>query len=103
MTLVNAPENRLWKGRALALEVQAYAASTVAVRVFVNGRERGTPWPVTNGRAAGELPPEVFTAKLGEPNCVSLISTDAAGKALARNYALVWCQEPEKGSVILLR
>lgn len=103
MTFVNAPENRLWKGRALALEVQAYAAATVAVRVFVNGRELGASWPVARGRAAGEVPPEALTANLGEPNCISLISTDAAGKVLARNYALVWCQKPEKASVILLR
>ena len=97
----NAPEGGVPKGRNLRLSFSV-GGNVATVGVYVNGPKVGAPVKPDHGRIDRVIPSSALTAAVGEPNCISLVAFDTAGRPIARNYALVWSR-PGEGGVIFLR
>ena len=91
----------LYTGRPLRSRFAVGGSSTRTVSCFVNGTRVADRVALASGMFDATIPAEAFTAKVGEPNCVSFIAYDSSGNVVARNYALV--TQVQSGSVFLLR
>ena len=101
LAFANAPEGGVPKGRNLRLSFPV-GGNVATVGVYVNGPKVGAPVKPDHGRIDMVIPSSALTAAVGEPNCISLVAFDTAGRPIARNYALVWSR-PGEGGVIFLR
>ena len=94
MRLVNAPQQILCDGEDLHLTFNIQTSKVARVGVYVNGLALGNRFQPLHARKIElTIPQARLTARLGEPNCISLVGRTAAGAVLARNYALVTVAE----------
>ena len=94
-------DRTIYRGRPLRTTFTPGGSSVATVSVFVNGERVITRQAKVGGVFDATLPSDVFTAPLGEPNCVSFVAYNTAGEVIARNYALVTQTSP--GTVFILR
>ncbi len=91
----------IYTGRPLRSRFAVGGSSARTVSCFVNGTRVADKVALVSGMFDATIPAAAFTAKVGEPNCVSFIAYNSSGSVVARNYALV--TQVQSGSVFLLR
>jgi spore coat protein CotH len=91
----------IYTGRPLRSRFAVGGSSARTVSCFVNGTRVADKVALASGMFDATIPAAAFTAKVGEPNCVSFIAYNSSGSVVARNYALV--TQVQSGSVLLLR
>jgi len=91
----------IYTGRPLRSRFAVGGSSARTVSCFVNGTRVADKVALVSGMFDATIPASAFTAKVGEPNCVSFIAYNSSGSVVARNYALV--TQVQSGSVFLLR